>query len=121
SPLRADPRHTSDHHDLHLQVLTLMTGLQPPALTGVDTHAHIFRQDLPIVPNRRYSPDYDAPVERYLEHLDRHGLSHGVLIQPSFLGTDNSFVLHALRRYPQRLRAVAVVDAEVSENQMDEL
>lgn len=98
-----------------------MTGLQPPALTGVDTHAHIFRQDLPMVPNRRYSPDYDAPVERYLEHLDRHGLSHGVLVQPSFLGTDNSFMLDALRRYPQRLRAVAVVDAEVSENQLDEL
>lgn len=98
-----------------------MTGLHQPALTGVDTHAHIFRQDLPMVPNRRYSPDYDALVERYLKHLDRHGLSHGVLIQPSFLGTDNSFLLDALRRYPQRLRAVAVVDAQVSETQLDQL
>lgn len=98
-----------------------MTGLQPPALTGVDTHAHIFRQDLPMAPDRRYSPDYDALVEQYLEHLDRTGLSHGVLIQPSFLGTDNQFMLDALRRYPQRLRAVAVVDADVSETQLDEL
>lgn len=98
-----------------------MTGHPLPAITGVDTHAHIFRQDLPMVPNRRYSPDYDALVEQYLEHLDRNGLSHGVLIQPSFLGTDNSFMLDALRRYPQRLRGVAVVDGDVGETQLDEL
>jgi len=54
-------------------------------------------------------------------HLDRHGLSHGVLIQPSFLGTDNRFMLDALRRYPQRLRGVAVVDASISDTQLDEL
>lgn len=92
-----------------------------PTVSGIDTHAHIFRQDLPMLPNRRYSPDYDALVEQYLEHLERHGLSHGVLIQPSFLGTDNSFMIEALRRYPQRLRAVAVVDVAVSEAQLDEL
>ena len=98
-----------------------MTGLQPPTLTGIDTHAHIFRQDLPMAADRRYSPHYDARVEQYLEHLDRNGLSHGVLIQPSFLGTDNQFMLDALRRYPQRLRGVAVVDAQISEAQLDEL
>ncbi|WP_339531518.1 amidohydrolase family protein [Pseudomonas mucidolens] len=98
-----------------------MTRLDPLSPRGVDTHAHIFRQDLPMVANRRYSPHYDALVEQYLDHLDRNGLSHGVLIQPSFLGTDNHFMLDALRRYPQRLRAVAVVDVDVSEAQLDEL
>ncbi|WP_313086180.1 amidohydrolase family protein [Pseudomonas sp.] len=93
----------------------------PPGLRGVDTHAHIFRQDLPMVSGRRYSPRYDALIEHYLAHLDRHGLAHGVLIQPSFLGTDNSYLLEALRRYPQRLRGVAVVDPDVSEAQLDEL
>lgn len=98
-----------------------MTSPLLPALTGIDTHAHIFRQDLPMVPNRRYSPAYDALVEQYLAHLDHHGLSHGVLIQPSFLGTDNSYMLQALRRYPQRLRAVAVVDAAISDPALDAL
>jgi len=97
-----------------------MTSLHPPALTGVDSHAHIFRQDLAMVSNRRYSPHYDALVEQYLDHLDCNGLSHGVLIQPSFLGTDNHFMLEALRRYPQRLRGVAVVDVNVSDTQLDE-
>lgn len=98
-----------------------MTSLHPLAFTGVDTHAHVFRHDLAMVANRRYSPHYNALVEQYLDHLDRHGFSHGVLIQPSFLGTDNHFMLDALRRYPQRLRAVAVVDVDVNETQLDEL
>lgn len=98
-----------------------MTSTRLSPLSGIDTHAHVFRQDLPMVANRRYSPDYDALVEAYLAHLDRHGLAHGVLIQPSFLGTDNSFMLDALRRYPQRLRGVAVVDASITDAQLDRL
>ena len=98
-----------------------MTHFSSTNLHGVDTHAHIFRQDLPMVPGRRYSPHYDARVEDYLSHLDRHGLAHGVLIQPSFLGTDNHYLLQALSRYPQRLRAVAVVDKDVSDRHLNEL
>lgn len=95
--------------------------LSSPAITGIDTHAHIFRQDLPMVANRRYSPAYDALVEQYLGHLDAQGLSHGVLIQPSFLGTDNSFMVEALRQHPERLRGVAVVDVAITDAQLDAL
>lgn len=91
------------------------------AITGIDTHAHIFLQDLPMVPGRRYSPSYDATVEQYLAHLDGCGLSHGVLIQPSFLGTDNHYMVAALQCFAQRLRGVAVVDAQVSDAELDEL
>jgi predicted TIM-barrel fold metal-dependent hydrolase len=99
----------------------LMTSAHLPAVSGIDTHAHIFRQDLPMVPNRRYSPEYDALVEQYLAHLDRNDLSHGVLIQPSFLGTDNHFMIDALQRYPRRLRAVAVVDTDVGDTELNAL
>jgi predicted TIM-barrel fold metal-dependent hydrolase len=37
-------------------------------------------------------------------------MTNGVLIQPSFLGTDNSFMLAALKQYPERLRGVVVID-----------
>ncbi len=90
-------------------------------ITGIDAHAHVFRHDLPMVANRRYSPGYDALAEDFLARLDAAGLSHGVLIQPSFLGTDNSFILDALRRIPNRLRAVAVVDPTICEMALDEL
>ncbi len=98
-----------------------MTPMPYAGITGIDTHAHIFLQNLPMVPGRRYSPDHDATVEQYLAHLDGCGLSHGVLIQPSFLGTDNHYMVEALRRFAQRLRGVAVVSAQVSDAELDEL
>lgn len=90
-------------------------------ITAVDTHAHVFCADLPMVSGRRYSPDHDATVESYVAQLGAHGISHGVLIQPSFLGTDNGFMLAALRRFPDRLRGVAVIDTGAPEEEMDHL
>ncbi|WP_110642991.1 amidohydrolase family protein [Salinicola sp. CPA57] len=98
-----------------------MTQLATVTLTGVDSHAHIFHQGLRLADSRRYSPDYDATVEQYLGHLDDCGLSHGVLVQPSFLGTDNSHMVAALRRFPHRLRGTAVVERDAADESLDEL
>lgn len=91
------------------------------AVTGVDTHAHIFRTDLPMTAERRYAPEYNALPEDYLAQLDAHNMSHGVLVQPSFLGTDNNYLLAALRNNPDRLRGIAVVDIAISDAELDEL
>jgi predicted TIM-barrel fold metal-dependent hydrolase len=47
------------------------------------------------------------------KQFDAHHISHGVLVQPSFLGTDNRLLLAALRAHPDRLRGVVVVDPEI--------
>lgn len=91
------------------------------SITGVDTHAHVFHRRLPMVAKRRYTPDYDATVEQYLTHLDHQGLSHGVLVQPSFLGTDNDYMLKAIAQHPDRLKGVAVVDPSISAAELDRL
>ena len=96
-----------------------MTALPP--IRGIDTHAHIFRPDLPMAAGRRYSPDYAAELSDWFALQDRAGFSHGVLIQPSFLGTDNRLIEAALRAHPQRLRAVAVVDPDVTAEELDRL
>ncbi len=85
---------------------------EPPM--SVDSHAHSFLQTLPMVPHRRYTPDYDAGLPDYLAMLDRDGSTHGVLIQPSFLGFDNSYLLSALQKHPERLRGIAVLQPEVT-------
>jgi predicted TIM-barrel fold metal-dependent hydrolase len=87
-------------------------------LPAIDTHAHVFHRRLALAPGRRYAPDYDAPLELYLQQLDRNGMTNGVLVQPSFLGTDNSYLVESLEAAGGRLRGIAVVDPEVS---MDEL
>jgi predicted TIM-barrel fold metal-dependent hydrolase len=88
---------------------------------GIDSHSHVFARDLPLARNRRYTPGYDATLSDYLAMLDTQGLSHGVLVQPSFLGTDNSYLVRALRQAPDRLRGVAVVDRGADEAELDRL
>ncbi|WP_408449765.1 amidohydrolase family protein [Paraburkholderia sediminicola] len=87
-------------------------------ITAIDAHAHVFVRGLPLAQQRRHAPDYDATVEAYAGHLLSNGVSHAVLVQPSFLGTDNSFFLDVAKRYPRRFRGVAVVDCAVADNEL---
>ena len=88
------------------------TGGDDEKISGIDTHAHAFHRRLPLVPDRRYTPDYDAPFEAYLAVLDANGMSHGTVIPISILGTNNSYSLEAIRASGGRLRGLAVLDPE---------
>jgi predicted TIM-barrel fold metal-dependent hydrolase len=83
----------------------------------IDTHAHAFTADAALVPGRRYTPSEEAPLKRYLDELDGAAISHGVLVQPSFLGTDNSYLLSCLAQ-SRRLRGVAVVDPALDDKEL---
>ncbi|RKP49085.1 amidohydrolase family protein [Trinickia fusca] len=86
---------------------------QHTTITGIDTHAHVFARASVFAEQPRYRPASDALLADFLARLDAHGLSHGVLVQPSFLGTDNSYLLRAIAAAPGRLRGIAVVDPHV--------
>ncbi|WP_076858614.1 amidohydrolase family protein [Bradyrhizobium mercantei] len=87
----------------------------------IDTHAHVFHRGLKLAPGRRYAPDYDAPLALYLQQLDQNGITNGVLVQPSFLGTDNSYLVECLKAAGGRLRGIAVVDPTVGAEELREL
>ncbi|WP_341958546.1 amidohydrolase family protein [Pseudomonas sp. RC10] len=93
----------------------------PASILGIDGHAHVFSRELDLTSARRYSPDYDATLALYLQNLRSHGLSHGVLVQPSFLGTDNSYLLDALKQAPGPLRGVVVVERDIARAELDEM
>src|SRR5215217_1031718 len=80
-----------------------------------DTHAHVFgpAARFPYAETRSYTPP-DAPLEKYLHMLDTLGFARGVLVQGSAHGRDNSAMLDALARRPDRLRGIAVADADVA-------
>src|SRR3954465_775797 len=80
-----------------------------------DTHAHVFGPAgrFPYAADRSYTPP-DAPLEKYLGMLDAIGFARGVLVQGSAHGRDNSGILDALTRQPDRLRGVAVADADIA-------
>lgn len=88
---------------------------------AVDAHAHVFRRGLKLAPGRRYEPDHDAPLALYLEQLDRNAITHGVLVQPSFLGSDNSYLVESLKAAGGRLRGIAVVDPVISPEELRQL
>lgn len=85
-----------------------------------DSHAHVFGpyDRFPLAEDRSYTPA-DHPGDAFITHLDRLGLTRGVLVTASASGTDNGAVLDALMRYPQRLRGVAVTQADVTNAQLD--
>lgn len=81
----------------------------------IDTHAHVFLRSLPMVANRRYTPGYDASLASYMRVLTDNDVGCGVLVQPSFLGFDNRYLLESLDLYPNALRGVVVVPADISD------
>ncbi|KAA6123167.1 amidohydrolase family protein [Cupriavidus cauae] len=91
----------------------------PSTRPAVDSHAHVFEHGLALAAVPRYRPDHDALLGDYLAQLDANGLTHGVLVQPSFLGTENRYLLAALRAEPARLRGVAVVDPAIEDAELD--
>src|ERR1035437_1851329 len=88
---------------------------------AIDCHAHIFHRGLAMPDLRRAPAGYDATLSDYLGQLNANSMSHGVLVQPSFLGYDNSYLVEALRQHPTRLRGIAVVHPTVREDELDAL
>ncbi|WP_246801180.1 amidohydrolase family protein [Bradyrhizobium genosp. L] len=88
---------------------------------AIDTHSHVFHRGLKLASGRRYAPDYDAPLNLYLQQLDQNGITNGVLVQPSFLGTDNSYLVECLKATNGRLRGIAVVDPSVAADELGAL
>ena len=84
-------------------------------MRAVDAHAHVLKRDLPLVAQRHSAPRRDATVEEYVDLLDRHGVSHGLLTAPSFYGADNSLLTAALRSFPRRLRGTAIVEPSITD------
>ncbi len=91
----------------------------------VDCHFHVFDAGVAVA-SARYRPPYAAPLENWLTMIGAldgsaggsHVNPYGVVVQTSFLGTDNSALLSALDRMPGRLRGVAVVDPAVDDVQL---
>lgn len=79
-------------------------------MQGIDTHAHVFSATAPPVAGFRYRPAYAATREAWQSHWASAAVTRGVVVQPSFFGTDNSEALAAVAADPAHLRAVAVVD-----------
>lgn len=92
----------------------------PPG--ACDCHAHIFGPEAtyPFTPHRTYTPP-SASLKEYFHMLDTLGLGRGVIVQPSIYGRDNRCTLDAVRQNLDRLRAVVVVDEDITEKELERM
>lgn len=84
-----------------------------------DCHGHIF-------PSREQYPTVNetmpfAPIEMYLAVHEKMGVNRGVLVQGGAYRHDNSAMLAALARFPDRLRGVALVAADISDAALESM
>jgi predicted TIM-barrel fold metal-dependent hydrolase len=78
----------------------------------IDSHAHIFLKDMPMLAKPRHPLDYDFTAENYLAILDKHGVHFGVLAAASNYADYNDYTLSCLERHP-RLRSTVIVNPTV--------
>lgn len=91
--------------------------------TGVvDCHFHVIAppDQAPMAAGRSYTPA-PASVADWRATLAPLGVTKGVVVQPSFYGTDNRVLLNALAQAPGTLVGIAAVAADVPDAELDRL
>lgn len=88
----------------------------PPG--SVDCHTHVFVDGYPMIPERGYNPP-QSTVDDLLAMHAQLGIDRVVLTQPSVYGTDNSAILDAVDRIPDRARAVVAVAGDVTDGELE--
>ncbi len=93
----------------------------PPA-GAVDAHCHVFGPEarFPFSRGAKYHPE-DASPEMLFALRNHLGFSRNVIVQASCHGTDNRATLEAIAKSNGRARGVAVVDAGITDSELEAL
>jgi predicted TIM-barrel fold metal-dependent hydrolase len=86
----------------------------------VDSHFHVWRDDLPLIRAAWHRPPTNATTEQLIETLDAHGVLFGVIAAASLYGTYNDYVRAALLKHT-RLRATAIADPSMDLYQLEQM
>lgn len=87
-----------------------------------DCHTHIYGpwDQFPLPKDAAYHPAA-APFDALLEVHASMGIEHGVLVQAAPYGTDHTAILAAIARSEGRYRAVGLIDAQTTDEQLQAL
>ena len=79
----------------------------------VDGHAHVWAleaTEYPWQPTFGYVPTVAAMPASLLAAMDRFGVHHAVLVQPSVYGPDHRFLLKTVQDQPDRFLPIGLVE-----------
>ena len=91
----------------------------PPG--ACDTHMHFYDPRYPTAPTALMAGPAWANVAAYREVQARLGLGRVVIVQPTTYGTDNGPTLDAMAAIGAAARAIAVVDRDVADAELERL
>ena len=98
--------------------------MTPPKLVAppgaCDCHMHVYEDRYPLVPRAVFKPPH-APLKDYLSVRKALGLSRAVLVQPNGYGFDNRCMLEALASLSESARAIAIVEPDATDAELDRL
>lgn len=100
----------------------MATNLKLPA-GSADCHVHVYgpRERFPWDTEGRFAPTRPWTAEDLFALWDSIGVTRGVIVHARNAGLNNEVTFDALKRYPDKLRAVAVLQDDVTEKRLDEL
>ena len=87
----------------------------------IDAHFHVFLSKPINQAQSRYVLEYDATIDQWEKLATPRGFEGGIIVQPSFLGVDNAFLLSAIRLNPNKLKGVAVLAPSTPRSELEEL
>ncbi len=90
---------------------------------SIDCHVHVYGpfDRFPPVQEGKFAPRQEMPVEALFDLWKRFGITRGVIVHALAAGEDNAATFDALRRYPDRLRGVALLKPDITERRLDEM
>jgi len=90
----------------------------PHANPAADCHAHVFcGSSYPHSPDALYTPDVSqaGTAAKFLDVLDAHGFTHGLLVGAGVYGADNRCLVSACAASGGRFKGIALVRPDVSD------
>jgi predicted TIM-barrel fold metal-dependent hydrolase len=75
----------------------------------VDTHAHVFTTDMPLITKPRHKPNYSFTEHDYLAQLDAYGVQFGVIAAASPWGDYNDYTIRCVGNNLNRLRGTVIL------------
>lgn len=94
----------------------------PSTVSGItDCHVHIFGSSREVVAPRHPHPKEEATLSDVEKIGAAYGVTRYVLVQPSFLGFDNSLITNTIASRPHMLRGVVWLDCSYSPDSLAQL
>lgn len=81
---------------------------------SIDCHIHIFKKEHPAIASARHLPQYDALLSEVQSLGKPLGVEQFVLVQTSFMGTNNDYLVEQIQQCPSQLRGVFILAPDTS-------